>query len=132
MSWLKSKQGIIGLLLIVIVASGFIGYKIMYKPHAVIEEVKADFTGEAKEFSEQIKANPEQWNNNIVMLTGTITSKEEKGIVLNGSVYCQYKEGTNANESLTEQSTITIKARVIGYDDLLEEIKLDQTIIIKH
>lgn len=132
MSWLKSRRGIIGLLLIGIVASGFIGYKIMYKPHAIIEDIKADFTGDANELSAQIKTNPEQWNNNIVILTGMVTSKEEKGVVLNGEVYCQYKEGVNANESLIKTSEITIKGRVIGYDDLLEEIKLDQTIIIKH
>ena len=48
--------------------------------------------------------------------------------MIDNSTYCQLKDKT-ALGTIKEGESIAIKGRMIGYDDLLEEVKLDQTII---
>ena len=75
-----------------------------------------------------IQADFTQWHNKIIQITGTITAIQEEGILLNQDIYCQFDDKLiNA----AENEVITLKGRVIGFDELLEEIKLNQCIIIQ-
>jgi len=73
--------------------------------------------------------SPEKWQNKIVELTGTISQIDQNGFMLNESIYC-VKDKTSKS-SLIENNSYTIKGRIIGYDDLMEELKLDKVIILK-
>lgn len=108
--------------------SFYSAYKYAYQPHKTIENLKIDYSGNSNEFLEKIKDMPSDWTNKIVQLKGVITSKNSKGITLNNNVFCQFKDDKNILKLKTSQQ-ISIKGRVIGYDDLLDEIKLDQCII---
>ncbi|WP_296386831.1 hypothetical protein [Winogradskyella sp.] len=124
-----SKKSNIALLVIgLIVIGGLSAYKYAYKPHKSIEELEVKFSGSSKVFLEKVKTDVTKWQGVVIELTGTITSIDEKGITIDNSIYCQLDTKT-AIVSIQEKQTITIKARMIGYDDLLEEIKLDKTII---
>ena len=68
------------------------------------------------------------WQDKVVVITGAISGTDEKGVILSSSIFCQLKDATKITDLKIEQ-TITLKGRVIGYDDLLEELKLDQCII---
>lgn len=129
MSWSKGSKIFVGLIIVAIVGS-FIGYKIAYKPHAQIEAQAAAFTGDADAFKNDVVANQTKWLNGIVAIKGTITDKDGKGIVLNETIYCQFKNPEQIGV-LSNKAAIKIKGRFIGYDDLLEEVKLDQCILMK-
>lgn len=103
-------------------------YRYAYKPHKTIEKLEIEYNGTSHNFIEKVKEDASIWNNKIVLLRGIITSKEDKGITLNSGIYCQFREAINSSK-LKEGSPISLKGRVIGYDDLLEELKLDQCII---
>lgn len=107
----------------------YVVYKIVYKPHKTIEERELVFSGTTEEFSKQVKSNISNWQNKVVELTGEISSKDELGFTLNENTYCQLST-TSALSNVNENNQIKIKGRVIGYDDLLDEIKLDQCIIL--
>ena len=124
----KSKWILIILVLGLIVAYG--GYKYAYKPHETTEELKADYTGKSNDFLIKVSENADAWLNKTVELSGEITSKDEKGITLSNSIYCQFREDVNFNSLETGQQ-LSLKGQVIGYDDLLEELKLNQCIILK-
>ena len=49
------------------------------------------------------------------------------GIIL---LFMQYKN--KQKEAIKEKKIITLKGRIVGYDDIMEEIKLDQCIVIKN
>ena len=124
----KSKWFLTILILGLIVA--FSAYKYAYKAHETTEELKADYKGNSNNFLTKISTDADIWLNKTVELSGEITSKDEKGITLSNSIYCQFREDVNF-VLLAKGQQITVKGQVIGYDDLLEELKLNQCIIQK-
>lgn len=131
MSLSKKSKILIGLVLVIGIGA-YLGYSYAYKPHTAITDMEVAFEGSAMDFLEKIKENPESWTQGekVINLTGLITAKDEKGISLNESIYFQLEEGTSTAQ-LTENQKIKIMGRIIGYDDLLEELKLDKAIIVK-
>jgi len=124
---MKKSNLLIGILIIGLITA-IVAYKIAYKPHKTIQEQKIEYSGKASDLLPKIQIAPEKWQNNIVAIQGIITSIDKNGVMINGNTYCQFLNNkelikTNIN------NTVTIKGRIIGYDDLLEELKLDQAII---
>lgn len=58
-----------------------------------------------------------------VALTGVVTSVNDKEVILDEIGVCNF---LNQDPSIKVGQTITIKGRVIGYDDILGGINLDQ------
>lgn len=112
----------------VITISVFVVYKYSMQPPAKIEDRSVDFTGTSKQLFFNVQENPEAWQDKVVIITGTITSFDEKGFKISSTIYCQMKEPSSLN-ALSNDQEVSLKGRVIGYDDLLEELKLDQCII---
>jgi hypothetical protein len=65
--------------------------------------------------------------NKAVEITGKVTNVGKNVITLDGKVSCQLQ----VSEQVILNSQLKIKGRVTGYDDLLEELKLDQCLVIK-
>ena len=123
---LSKKSKLILIALIACSLIGFIAYKYVMKPPTTIEAKKVDFKGNADTFITMVQENASDWLDKVVVLEGIITSKDDSGVTINNQIYCQFKDKLKI---ATAQKKIIIKGRFIGYDDLLEEIKLDQCII---
>ncbi|MDA9349113.1 hypothetical protein OAB30_03140 [Polaribacter sp.] len=123
-----SKKNKFILLVLAVCCSGWITYSYLMKPPASIESRQVAFTGTAAEFSPKVQENANEWLNSIVVLEGVVTSKDENGITLNNRIYCQF---STRQKIVVAEQTLQIKGRFIGYDDLLNELKLDQCIIQK-
>ena len=125
----KNKKWLIpGIIFLLLGTTIFFNY--IYKPHKTTEELNVEFNGEASYFLTSLKQNTKPWLNKTVVLTGNISSIDTKGIIINKSIYCQFRKDINF-KSLTTNQSVTIKGVVIGYDDLLEELKINQCIIKK-
>ena len=70
-------------------------YRYAYKPHITIENSQTEYLGTSNNFIEKIKEDASVWNNKIVQLRGVISSKENRGIFLSNSIYCQFREDVN-------------------------------------
>ena len=70
-------------------------YRYAYKPHITIENSQTEYLGSSNNFIEKIKEDASVWNNKIVQLRGVISSKENRGIFLSNSIYCQFREDVN-------------------------------------
>lgn len=127
MSLSKKSKIVLGILFIGIVAAVFV-YQYSMQPPAQIEDKKVEFTGTSTELLSNVQQNAEEWQDKVVVISGKITSVGEKGFILSSQIFCQLKDSTTIKTFSTNQE-ISIKGRVIGYDDLLEELKLDQCII---
>ncbi|MCF2873383.1 MULTISPECIES: hypothetical protein [unclassified Tenacibaculum] len=126
MNWLKRNKFLVVLFILLI--GGYSAYKYAYKPHKTIEELNVDFEGSSTVFLQKVSQNFSEWNTKIVQLSGKVTAIDENGISLENQIYCQFKN-TDARLSIKENDNIQIKGRVIGYDDLLDELKLEQCIL---
>ena len=126
MNWLKRNKFLAVLFILLI--GGYSAYKYAYKPHKTIEELNVDFEGSSTVFLQKVSQNFSEWNTKVVQLSGKVTAIDENGISLENQIYCQFKN-TDARLSIKENDNIQIKGRVIGYDDLLDELKLEQCIL---
>ena len=126
MNLLKKNKTIVILLLLGI--GLWSAYQYVFAKPLTTNEITATYQGEAADFKELVQNDFDEWNNKIIQITGTITAIQEEGILLNQDIYCQFDDKLiNA----AENEVITLKGRVIGFDELLEEIKLNQCIIIQ-
>ncbi|PTX59494.1 hypothetical protein C8N46_10983 [Kordia periserrulae] len=130
---LSKKSKIFLSILALLVVGGIAGYFYLYQSHTSINDMEIVYTGSAEEFQNKMEANADAWSkagDKVIELTGTITAKDLKGISVEGSFYFQLEDGTST-DNLQEDQKIQIKGRIIGYDDLLGELKLDKAIILK-
>lgn len=79
------------------------------------------------EFSSNSQMATSKYLNKAVEITGKVTNVAENVITLDGKVSCQLQ----VSDQVVLNSQVKIKGRVTGYDDLLEELKLDQCLIVK-
>lgn len=129
--FLTRKTKIILLVIGILFIGGYGSYKLIYKPHKTVNELPVDFKGETTILLQNLKNAPEKWTGKIVELEGNVSHIDLKGFMLNKTIYCQKNTSYSESIQLKEGAFHSIKGRIIGYDDLLEELKLDQVILIK-
>lgn len=126
-----SKKKILGSVLVLVII-GAIGYNYIYQEHRNIEKESAEFTMTAIEitnlFKEDVINAEQKFLNKTIEVIGSVTDSDENEITIENQVFCQFLE---AIKEIKRNENIKIKGRVIGYDDLLEQVKLDQCSIIK-
>lgn len=124
------KRIIIGLLICLALA-GTIGYFYLYQSHRDISKEAAAFSIKAedllKHFENDYDASAVKYVNKALEVQGEITEIQDSTLVLNHVIFCKFSFGLNT----TEGKMIKVKGRCLGYDELLEEVKLDQCSIVK-
>ena len=111
-----------------IVLFAVIGYQYVMRPAKSIEEKKAEYVGSATELLKEVNKDTEVWQDKVVSIFGRVTTLDDNGFMLSSNIFCQLKDSSIVRE-LKIGDSVSIKGRVIGYDDLLEEVKLDQCIL---
>jgi recombinational DNA repair protein RecT len=127
-----SKMKKIIILVFVCFIGGYFGYKyIMTVGERNLETEKSAFVVSWSTIYDEFAKNTElatsKYLNKAIEISGKVTASENSLVTLNGKISCLLE----TNEKVDLNTSIVIKGRVTGYDDLLEELKLDQCIIIK-
>jgi hypothetical protein len=121
------------IILIILILLAVLGYNYIYQDHRDIKTEKVDYAVSSSSISLEFSNNPSEseskYLNKTIVVSGNISEINENNLTLNEQVFCQFIECINASIKLN--SEIKIKGRLIGYDDLLELVKLDQCNIIK-
>jgi hypothetical protein len=85
------------------------------------------FTVSSKSISDEFAANIDVSNKKYlekaVAITGTITKISGKEIIIDNLIICIMKD---IDSTIQKNQVVTLKGRVVGYDDLMGELKLDQ------
>lgn len=76
-----------------------------------------------EEFTTNVTASNKKYLEKPIAVSGIVTSVNHKEVIIDNSVCCIL---TETNNSFKNGQKVTVKGRVIGYDDLLGEVKLDQ------
>lgn len=128
----KVKKSItIVMLLAFIVAAIIYNYTFNTK-HRNIAEEKANVIIASDKLQHQFFTNEalatSKFLDKVIETSGIITSIEDKGVILNGKLQVIF----NSEEipDVKKEQQITIKGRCLGYDELLEIVKIDQATII--
>jgi len=125
---LKRMSKILGIIAVIVIVSFF---SIRYYAYNVgkrdiqSEETAFSVSSEAiiNEFSSNAAASNKKYLEKPVTVSGIVTSINDKEVILDNSVNCNF---LNVSKTLKKDQKVTIKGRVVGYDDLLGEVRLDQ------
>jgi hypothetical protein len=127
----KIKIILFALIAIVLIGSFTYNY-VMHGGARNLSTEKTDFTVASSSITLEFVANIETANKKYlekaVAIKGKITASNGNEIILDENVICTFK---NQDSSIKNGQLATIKGRVVGYDDLLGELKLDQCFVIK-
>lgn len=82
-----------------------------------------------KEFTTDINQANKKYLEKAIAVQGIVTDIIENQIIIGNSVVCTFQKSEN---SIHKNQIITVKGRVVGYDDLMGELKLDQCFINKN
>jgi hypothetical protein len=125
----------IGLIIVLLALVGSFIYFYAYKNHRDISKEEAQYTIKTSDLHADFTKNDSvansKYQDKTIQVSGEITSieKESNGIVLDSKLFGTFKDSIPNN--LVKGNLITIKGRFIGYDDLLEEFKVDQITVVK-
>lgn len=126
MNFKKNNKILFFLCVFLLAIGSFYIYKYTYQPHQKTENIKAVYNGNTKNFKYLFFMNPEKYNGKVVQLTGKVTSSENTNCILDKIIFCQFNQTLN----IKNNQNITLKGHIIGYDELLEEIKINQCILL--
>lgn len=111
---------------------GFTGYNyVMHGGARDLSSEETSFTVTSKDITKEFINNSDASNKKYlekaVAITGVITGVTANEIIIDYTIICNLN---TPNTSFKENQKVTVKGRVIGFDDLMGEIKLDQCSVI--
>ena len=129
------KKKIILITVLIIAVSAFGLYFYMYKAHRDIASEEADYALSVKQLQEDYAKSDSLFNkkymDKTIEIYGKITSVDaaENGIVLDQKLSVTFNDSTK--KEVVVGKSVKIKGRLLTYDDILEEFRMDQASIIK-
>lgn len=107
----------------------------VYKKHRDISTEEASFTISVDELHKQFQTNDSIANvlyaDQTILISGGVTSfdLEKKALIVDGKLFLTFD--SNAILTLQPKQLVKIKGRFVGYDDLMDELKMDQCQLIE-
>ncbi|MGC4041652.1 MAG: hypothetical protein QM710_12920 [Flavobacterium sp.] len=121
------------ILLAVILITAFVVYKYMYKAHRDIASEAVTYTETVAQVFDAFQKDTQKANakylDKTIEISGKITNvdPQNKLIMVDEKLSARCTKGIPAD--LKPQNAVVLKGRVVGYDDLLGEIQMDQCTI---
>ncbi|MEL6811963.1 MAG: hypothetical protein AAFP76_11560 [Bacteroidota bacterium] len=123
------KKTVLLIVMLGLVAGAYIGYRYLYKDHRNIETEASVLTIKADRLQERFQNGTEDsLLNRTLTIKGTITQVEEQSVLVDEKVLCSFN---TLPTGLIVGDEVEIKGRCIGYDDLFEIVKMDQSTLTK-
>lgn len=115
--------------------AGFLGYGYMYAPHRDVAQEKAAAVISATALQEQfanLNGTQGTWADEVIEVHGWVSNVEqETTIIVDNRVLVDLTpEHQHLAKTLASGTKIAIKGRCVGYDDLLEIVKIDQAVLL--
>ncbi len=125
---MSKKIKIISFLIFTIIIIAIVGFNyVMHGGARDLSNEDAAFKLNSKSIIDEFATNVDVCNkkylDKAISISGTVTAVNGKEVILDNSIICNLKD---IDATVKEDQAITLKGRVVGYDDLMGEIKLDQ------
>jgi uncharacterized membrane protein len=122
--------------LIFLIVAAFGLYQYLYKSHRNIATEKADYQTTVLKVFDDFSINDSLANatylDKTIMISGKITNIDYSGKMITVDEKLVARFTTNLADDLKLEDSITVKGRLIGFDDLLGEIQLDQCVTVEN
>lgn len=131
---MKRKKIVIVIAALLLALSGgiYFYYGVVFKEARNIESEMPDFSIDATTFLNDYNSDPKKadalYLNKTVEITGKVTKETDSVIQIENNIFCLFTQ--KLNKSFLNKK-VTVKGKCIGYDELFQEVKLDQCTIIK-
>ncbi|WP_310558995.1 OB-fold protein [Flavobacterium sp.] len=130
---MNKKIKIVLTIIILLTLVLIVGYKYaMNKGARNIDEEETSFSTTSKdinsEFSENIDLANKKYLEKAIEISGIVTSVKNHDVIIDNTTICSLK---SIDASIKVDQNVIMKGRVVGFDDLMGELKLDQCFIKK-
>ncbi len=122
------------LFLIFLSVFGFLGYKyLMTSGERNLDSEKTKFVVTSKsilsEFSSNIELANKKYLEKAVAISGVVTSVKNHEVIIDNIIICNLAE---IDKTIKADQNVSIKGRIVGFDDLMGELKMDKCILNKN
>ena len=108
-------------------------YNYVYQDHRNISAELPSATLTSDEvvlrFKQDLSAAEEDFLDKTIIIKGSVSELNPNNLTLDNMVFCNFNEEISTTIKISQN--LKIKGRILGYDELLEIIKLDQCLIVK-
>jgi hypothetical protein len=115
---------------VIVAIMGILGYNYLYQDHMDVASSDATSSFTTSElialFTDNNVSNDTRALDQVIEVSGIASDKTETSITLGDQVFIELSNP----RKIELNRPYTIKGRCLGYDDLLEEVKVDQAIFI--
>lgn len=123
----KKIVAVIAALLIIVSAGIYFYYGFLFKEARNIQSEMPDYSITASKLLEDYDLDPKKadslYLNKTIEITGIVTKETDSVVILENTVFCLFTQ-KNPNKLISKK--VKIKGKCIGYDELFQEVKLDQ------
>jgi len=130
---MSKKVKIIGILLLVVL---LVAISINYVFHGGARDLateQTEFNVSSKdiilEFASDVTSASKKYSDKAISISGRVTEVSDSIVTIDQTIICNLK---SPDSNIIKEQTISIKGRLVGFDDLLGELKLDQCSINKN
>ncbi len=125
---MKKSRVIATMLLSIILAAGIFVYYQFNKPHRDFSAEEAAYTLSAEELVKAYQQDPSLsdslYVDQLVAVSGEISELKENALLLSPGIYLSL-DSTQSAEALSVGQQVSLIGRVLSYDPLFEEVKMD-------
>ena len=130
---MSKKVKIIGILFLAVLLVGFFVFNYVFHGGARdLATEEAVFTVTSKditaEFTANVPAATKKYSDKAIAISGTVTAITDSIVTIDNTIICNFK---TPDTTIKNNQNVTIKGRLVGFDDLMGELKLDQCSINK-
>ncbi|MCF8321232.1 MAG: hypothetical protein K9I35_08515 [Flavobacterium sp.] len=95
------------------------------------EEVEFSVSSKAiiLEFASNVTTATKKYSDKAIVVSGKVTSVTDSIVTIDNLIICNFK---SPDKSISNEQSISVKGRLVGFDDLMGELKLDQCSINKN
>ena len=106
------------------------------KPHKAYADEISEHSLSAEilfaEYNNNYKDSNDKYLGSVLSISGVVTKCTENIIILNNRIVCSFneKDSSLSSNDIALGENLIIKGHCIGYDDLLEEVRVDHCTIM--
>ncbi|MCC9016242.1 OB-fold putative lipoprotein [Flavobacterium lipolyticum] len=117
--------------LLVLISTGlYFYYGFLFKEARNIESEIPEFSITTAKLLDDYNSNTEKadslYLNKTIEITGKVTKETDSAVILENNIFCLLTQKT---KDKLLNSKVTVKGKCIGFDELFQEVKLDQCTI---
>src|SRR5690606_2600285 len=116
-------------LLVLVALAAFLGYLYIYQDHRNIAAETSSFELTSGLLISEFEANPKQaeskYLDKTLSVEGRVTELNHLDVTLDGKIFCSFGDLNSVKVS----DMVKVKGRCIGYDDLLQLVKMYQCVL---